>query len=411
MEPRLIKADTEYRAALEQVDALMTALPGTAEGDALDLWVHLVEDYEETHFPIPLPDPVDAIRFRMDQQALRAVDLIPYFGSKSKVSEVLNRRRPLSLTMMRRLHEGLGIPAEVLLQDSGRCLPPDLPDVDWHAFPLAEVYRRRWFGDSVTSLSELRARAPELLGPLLAPFAASNRVEAHLRQHVRTGSTMDENALLCWKGRIWQQAQRQQVSEYYPEAVTLALIGDVAKLSLLDNGPTVAAELLAKAGVRLVVERGLPHTHLDGAALRVLGNPPIVALTLRHDRLDNFWFTLCHELAHVVLHLQSNEDASILDDLEATDDSDWELGANRAATEAMIPESVWVAWRSHGTPTEAGIRRFAATLRLHPAVVAGRYRRETGNYQVFSSLVGSGQVRMLFVQGSESESLQASRFV
>lgn len=119
MDPKIIENEAEYEAALEKVAALMPARAGTPEADALRLWSFLVEDYENRTYSIDLPDPIEAIRFRMEQQGLKPSDLEPYIGNKSKVSEVLNRKRPLSLSMIRKLHEGLGIPAEVLLQEPG----------------------------------------------------------------------------------------------------------------------------------------------------------------------------------------------------------------------------------------------------------------------------------------------------
>lgn len=118
MTVRLIKKDAEHKAALSRIEKLWGAAPGTPRGDELELLIHLVEAYEEEHHPIPLPDPVSAIRFRMEQQGLKAADLIPYIGSKSKVSEVLSGKRPLSLAMIRKLHAGLDIPLEVLVQET-----------------------------------------------------------------------------------------------------------------------------------------------------------------------------------------------------------------------------------------------------------------------------------------------------
>ena len=115
MAAKLIKTQREYRSALRRAEELMDARPGTAKGDELELLAALIEIYEEKHAPMPPPDPVEAIRFRMEQEDLRPQDLVPYLGSRSRVSEVLNRRRPLTLTMIRRLNRGLGIPADVLL--------------------------------------------------------------------------------------------------------------------------------------------------------------------------------------------------------------------------------------------------------------------------------------------------------
>jgi HTH-type transcriptional regulator/antitoxin HigA len=116
MKPKIIKTEAEYQATLARIEAIFDARPGTAKGDELELLLLLVETYEDKAYPIDPPDPVAALRFRMEQQGLKPKDLIPYIGSKSKVSEVLSRRRPLSLTMIRKLVTGLHFPAEVALQ-------------------------------------------------------------------------------------------------------------------------------------------------------------------------------------------------------------------------------------------------------------------------------------------------------
>ncbi|MDB5390435.1 MAG: putative transcription regulator with domain [Planctomycetaceae bacterium] len=123
MQPKLIKTEADYHAALARIEEIFNAKPNTAEGDELDLLAVLVEAYEERTFPINLPDPVSAIKFRMEQQNLKPKDLVPYIGNKSKVSEVLSGRRTLSLSMIRNLATGLGIPAEVLIQER----PSDSP--------------------------------------------------------------------------------------------------------------------------------------------------------------------------------------------------------------------------------------------------------------------------------------------
>jgi HTH-type transcriptional regulator/antitoxin HigA len=116
MKPKVLKTERDYKAALAHVETFMAkSSPDAAD---LELWSLLVEKYEEEHFPIATPDPIEAIRFRMEQAGLESADLHPYLQSKSKVSEVMNRRRPLSLSMIRALHRGLQIPAEVLVQES-----------------------------------------------------------------------------------------------------------------------------------------------------------------------------------------------------------------------------------------------------------------------------------------------------
>ncbi len=115
MKPKVLKTEYDHKAALAYIERLIDR-PSPGE-DELELWSLLVEKYEEDHFPIAAPDPIEAIRFRMDQDGLQPVDLQSFLRSKSKVSEVMNRKRPLSLSMIRALHRGLKIPAEVLVQE------------------------------------------------------------------------------------------------------------------------------------------------------------------------------------------------------------------------------------------------------------------------------------------------------
>jgi HTH-type transcriptional regulator/antitoxin HigA len=117
MKLKIIKSEDEYEQALAEVEARMDAKPGSTKEEELELWSLLVERYEQEHFPIDAPDPIDAIKFRMEQEGLKQKDLEQFFPGKSRVSEVLNRKRPLSLGMIRSLHRGLGIPAEVLLRE------------------------------------------------------------------------------------------------------------------------------------------------------------------------------------------------------------------------------------------------------------------------------------------------------
>ena len=117
MKPKILKTEAEYSTALAKVESLMDANPGSKQEEELELWSLLVERYEQEHHPIDFPDPIEAIRFRMEQEGLRQKDLAKYFPGKNRVSEVLNHKRPLSLGMIRSLHRSLGIPAHVLLQE------------------------------------------------------------------------------------------------------------------------------------------------------------------------------------------------------------------------------------------------------------------------------------------------------
>lgn len=118
MDIKPIKTQRDYEAALRAVEPLMSAKRNTSEGDRLDVLVTLIEAYEARHFPLDLPDPVEAIKFVMEQRNLTVKDLVPYIGRANRVYEVLNHKRPLTMVMAWNLHRGLGIPAESLIKQA-----------------------------------------------------------------------------------------------------------------------------------------------------------------------------------------------------------------------------------------------------------------------------------------------------
>ncbi len=397
MIPKIIKTEEEYENTLVRIESLMDAEPGTQAGDELELLVTLVELYEEEAYPIDLPDPVEAIKFRMEQQGLKQKDLAPIIGSRSKVSEVLSRRRPLSLAMIRKLHTSLGIPAEVLLKDNDtefKNLPGDL---DWGKFPFQEMFKRNWLEFSGT-LAEAKDSAEELLTSWMAPLGDfAFQQTAQLRQHIRGKDQANDYTLMAWRIRISLIAMEQDLPDYQPGTINQNFAHELVKLSFLKDGPLLAREFLQKNGIRFVVEPHLPKTHLDGAALRLPDGSPVVALTLRHDRIDHFWFTLCHELAHIALHQGEDGWEVFLDDLDSSDLNAIEGDADQWATEALIPNEIWKNSGLSKRPSLIAINEFAAKHRIHPAIPAGRIRRERQNYTLFSKLVSNGHIRESFL--------------
>ena len=169
-------------------------------------------------------------------------------------------------------------------------------------------------------------------------------------------------------------------------------------MSWSEDGPRVAQEFLAQHGIPLVIERHLPRTYLDGAALRLGDGRPVVALTLRHDRIDSFWFCLLHELAHVGRHLGQDAGTAFVDDLSlrnpaAEMEDAREAEADAWAAEALIPRAAWEASPVRENPTPLGVMTLAHHLQVHPATVAGRVRFERQDYRLLSQFVGTGRVR------------------
>lgn len=396
---KLIKNEKDYEAALKEVEKLIDLDPeiGTVEFDKLELLTHLISEYEDEHYPVDLPDPIDAIKFRMDQQNLTQKDLIPYIGSSSKVSEVLNGKRPLSLNMIRALHNGLGIPAEILLKEKDENLLQKPDDIEYEKMPVKEIYKRGWLKGFNGTLSEAKQNSEEVLRK---HFIFEQKVEySFYRKNSRIKSSDDRYALLAWTTAARNEAEKEKLNvRFNINDITKEFLNDVVKLSYLDNGPKLAVEYLSKKGIHVVILPHLPKTHLDGAVMRLTDNSPVLALTLRYDRLDYFWFTLLHELAHLYLHFNNNEEYFFIDDLEINDNLERvEKEADKLAEEILIPSSQWKKIISQNEiPAKGTIIEVANKLRIHPAIIAGRIRKHKNNYRLYSGLVGQGEVRKLF---------------
>lgn len=399
MEPRLIKSDDEYRAYLAEVERLVQLDPpsNSSQGERLELLVLLIEQFEQRKFPFEKPDPIEAIQFRMAEQDLRQADLVPYFGSRSRVSEVLARKRPLTVQMIRDLSEGLGISTEILVGSSGSNEDQSEEHLDWNKFPVEEMARHGYFAG-------VGASKERNLGDLARAFyttifGTSDTAPLLARRGLRGAAVNGKShyGLTAWKARVLGMARthrkERNLPAYRVQSLDSAFLLRLAKLSWHPSGIRMACELVEGIGVPVVIEPRLSGTHLDGAAILDLDGSPVIGLTLRIDRLDNFWFTLFHELAHVMKHLSSPGDAFLdrLEDHEATEAL--ELEANRIARDALIPRAAWRRSEVAVAPTRQRILNLAQELSVHPAIVAGRVRRETGNYRVFSDLVGTHEVR------------------
>lgn len=177
----------------------------------------------------------------------------------------------------------------------------------------------------------------------------------------------------------------RQATRYRKDAITEEWLRDLVKLSRFEQGPVLAVEFLANIGIVLVIEEHFKKTYLDGAAM-LDGETPVIALTLRHDRVDNFWFALLHELVHVQKHLTPSH-LFIADNLEdKSRSSQEEIEADEGATEASIPAAEWDRSAVKLVPSAKNARALADRLRIHPAIVAGRVRHETQNWRLLSHI-------------------------
>lgn len=394
---KIIKDEKSYNEALGEISRLIDKDPktGSQEADQLELLSLLVENYENEKFPLTIPDPIRAIKFRMEQQNLSQADLIPYIGSRSKVSEVLSGKRPLSLAMIRALNFGLGIPAEILLKEVNN-YPKEEEHIEWGRFPVKELISRGWIK---TSLSVTKDNTENLMRNFFAPIGSPTELVAlyKMNENIRSARSMDKYALAAWTAKVLIESSKLDVNvKYEPKRINFKFMQEVAKLSYFDDGPKLAQEFLGKHGIALVVEYHLPQTYLDGAAIMINPERPVIGLTLRYDRLDNFWFTLMHELSHIHLHYGQGI-TNFYDDLDVDEnDNPREKEADKLATEALIPADEWKKSPARVTKTPQSVEQFAKKLRINPAIVAGRIRREYKSYNILNNLIGHGLVRNMF---------------
>ncbi len=264
----------------------------------------------------------------------------------------------------------------------------DESSVDWNKFPIKEMLKKGWVDikNKISPDNFIKEYFSTVAGPQFA--TALHRKKFHGK------NTPNEYSLLAWQARIIQKAreayQKHTISEF---TLNDQWVKDLVKLSRDDSAPLLVKEFLADKGIILVVEEHLSGTYLDGAAMLLETGNPIIALTLRFDRLDNFWFVLMHELGHVMLHLFDSLNMDFFDEEGNSDSDEIEKEADRFALNSLISEESWDMCLSRFSMTEESIRLDAENIGVHPSIIAGRIRKERNNYTILGDLIGQGQVR------------------
>ena len=391
MRPRIIKTESQYDQALVRIKELLDSVLTDIRKDELELLSTLVEMYEEKEYKIELPDPIDAIKFRMEQANLKQNDLSPFIGSKSKVSEVLNRKRSLSLAMIRSLKEGLDIPAEVLIQKINNKIPTQKYSIQ--NYPFNEMFKRGYFDNFTGTLSKAKDYAEEVLTDLFDNSFRETPKAAYFR---KANKASDEFAIDAWIARIQHLAAKEALPAYKKEKIDFDFLSNLSKLSVFKKGPGLAMELLNRNGIHLIILQHLPKTYFDGAVLFSSKGNPVIGMTLRYGRVDNFWFTLLHEMSHVLLHL-NNPDDFIIDDLDAEFVDAREIEANELGQNALIKPTVWDEHKDKllSRKNVSLIRKLSDALNISPAIIAGRVRRAKKDYSIYSEIVKE-DIRYIF---------------
>lgn len=215
---------------------------------------------------------------------------------------------------------------------------------------------------------------------------------------LRTGLNVVDHTgdwtLLSWKAQVTRVAEciiAQRKPVY--RLMDVSWLVDLVRLSRLDDGPVRARDMLLEHGIILVVEPHITGMKVDGAAFLV-DSVPVIGMTLRKDAIDNFWFTLLHEIGHVVLHYRTGLSAGFFDDdVTATEVDELEEEANAFAGNLLLPNEVWTRSPARIARTAEPVEKLAQRLGIHPAIVFGRIMLERGDYSLFSKKIGRGLVR------------------
>ena len=267
----------------------------------------------------------------------------------------------------------------------------DVDEIVWGQLPYKEMIKRKWFD------VPLNANPLEKVKEYFLHAAGPQFATAYHRKKMRSSNVPNEYALLAWQVRVLERSrhlvQHGELAEFelddrwLPELVCLTMRKDGAKR---------ARQLLAEKGIALVIERHLPGSYLDGAVMLGDADRPTIGLTLRYDRLDNFWFVLLHELGHVFLHLFAGLRFDFFDEESASDTDSIEVEADQFALNALIPEKLWDQCLSRFALSEESVRIDADNIGIDPSIIAGRIRKERNNYTILNALVGQDWVRPQF---------------
>jgi len=392
---KVIKTERDYEEALKLVEELMgrDPDPDSVEGEQLSLLSTLIQDYEVRVFPKTLPNPIEAIKFRMEQAGLKPADLIPYIGSRSRVSEILSGKRQLTLEMVRALSEGLGIPAEALIKKPE--IEEDSEYQSWDNRLVAKMKARGYFGKTSKRYSKAK-----LLKDFFSLIGSPAQIVGMARKSkYRSSPLTDKHALAAWAVCVLKKAKKIKTSKKYKHGtVDLEFMQELAKLSAKENGPKLAQEYLKKHGIILVIEPHFSKTYLDGSTILINRNNPVIGLTLRYDRLDNFWFTLMHELAHIAKHYDSGISLFYdeIEEIKTIDIDEKEQEADILAEEALLPRAKWEVSPAKLVPSSMAANSLAQELGVHVAIIAGQIRHKGDKYVYLNKIVNEAKARKYF---------------
>ncbi|WP_318445731.1 XRE family transcriptional regulator [Photobacterium leiognathi] len=296
----------------------------------------------------------------------------------------------LSLSYLIKVSHLLGCDIEKVYDSEGKAIyiANDTDSVNLEDFPIKEMIKKGWIRAS---------HAIDDLKGLL--FGSGTLLDAvYHRKSSFNGKEAKSLSLLAWQSKVRTDGINI-IREHNIDGFNFdsSWIPELVSLSSKENSPILAREFLLSKGIVLVVEPHLKGTYLDGAALSSPEGIPIIGMTLRMNRIDNFWFVLMHELGHVFKHLNSDPSRSFVDEnVGNTDDDVQEHEADKFAKESLIPDLQWNRCVSRIKPSVKAVLIDAKRLRINPAIIAGRLQWESNDYKLLSELTKGNDVRHFF---------------
>jgi HTH-type transcriptional regulator/antitoxin HigA len=335
---------------------------------------------------------ISRIRKRLSQKQLAEL-----LGMKEQQVQRYERERYASISLKRleEIFDILGVELKAHI-DASSLEPKDLPKshnnpsaISFSKPTLREIKKRSWLGsDSATEESIIAYLSSGVELGLGTP---------QYRRSIVENRSSDLSALIAWQTHVALEARKRvQAIKTKFNFADMGWLQVLVKLSAQEDGPRQAAELLGDKGICLIIEPHLPGTYLDGAAFLLADRTPVIGLTLRYDRIDYFWFTLLHELAHIFLHYGKGLENGFFDDFDEDEGSDLEKEADGFARSVLIPDKLWNASAARFSSVAGPILNFAKSCGIHPAIIVGRIQRERSDFKLFRNLLGQGTVRKLF---------------
>jgi HTH-type transcriptional regulator/antitoxin HigA len=235
----------------------------------------------------------------------------------------------------------------------------------------------------------------------LRQYIAENRIEFGSPSLLRTGLNVTDHSedvlLHAWRARVSARARDVLFHEAINfDSLEIGWLPDLIRVSVFEDGPLRAQSLLKKHGILLIPEPQIPGLTIDGAAF-LEGNIPVIGMTIRKDTVDNFWFTLLHEVGHVILHYRTGLATGFFDQIETVSTDEQETEADSFAANILIPEEKWRRSTARIAKSSEVIERFARDIGVNPAIVFGRIRKERENFAIFADKIGGNTVRTLLI--------------